>query len=235
MSRSKVHELRCQPAYSITEAAAYLHLHPATLRSWLVGTTYGRGSRRRHFEPVIRPAQTQGQIFLSFINLVEAHVLSAIRRTHKIPLQRMRPIIERLKKEAGNDHPLATVKLAAMGKELFLDSPDSPLVSLSHADQTALREVLAAYLCRIECDAHGLPIRLYPFSSTSDYKVENDRRPIVINPQVAYGKPVLRGTAVRAELIVERWQAGESIDQLAEDYGRDRAEVEEALRCLTAA
>lgn len=32
-------------------------------------------------------------------------------------------------------------------------------------------------------------------------------------------------------IIAERYKAGESIDQLADDYGRERLDIEEAIRC----
>jgi uncharacterized protein (DUF433 family) len=32
-------------------------------------------------------------------------------------------------------------------------------------------------------------------------------------------------------VIAERYKAGESIDALADDYGRSRLEIEEAIRC----
>ncbi|MBI4605606.1 MAG: DUF433 domain-containing protein [Planctomycetes bacterium] len=227
-------DVREQPAYSVAEAAAYLHIPKATLRSWLLGTTYGKGLKKRDFSPVIRPAQTEGQVLLSFFNLVEAHVLSAIRRTHKIPLQQVRPIVERLRKKSGSPRPLATERLSAIGKELFRDAPGEELVSLTHEDQRAMRLILDAYIQRIDRDDHYLPVKLYPFAKVNGYTVTDDRRAVVINPRVAYGKPVLVGTAIRADVLRERWDAGEDIAEIAEDYGRNQAEVEAALRFITA-
>ena len=36
---------------------------------------------------------------------------------------------------------------------------------------------------------------------------------------------------IATAVIAERYKAGESVDQLAEDYGRNRLEIEEAIRC----
>jgi uncharacterized protein (DUF433 family) len=48
---------------------------------------------------------------------------------------------------------------------------------------------------------------------------------------VGFGRPVLLGTGVTTLSIAERFDAGESIEDLAADYGRPRGEIEEAIRC----
>ena len=42
---------------------------------------------------------------------------------------------------------------------------------------------------------------------------------------------MLAGTSIPTQIIAERFKAGESEAQLAVDYGRDRSEIEEAIRC----
>ncbi|MDP3769093.1 MAG: DUF433 domain-containing protein, partial [Dehalococcoidia bacterium] len=56
-------------------------------------------------------------------------------------------------------------------------------------------------------------------------------RLVVIDPRVGFGRPVLAGTGVTTLSIAERFDAGESIEDLAADYGRPPAEIEEAIRC----
>ena len=83
-------DVRELPAYGVAEAAHYLLVPRATLRSWLAGMSYGKGSDRRRFRPVIQPAATS-PVALSFINLIEAHVLAAIRRKHRVDMPGDRP------------------------------------------------------------------------------------------------------------------------------------------------
>jgi len=75
------------PAYSIPEAARYLRMPEATLRSWVVGRPYPTAAGRRFFRPVIHLPE-DGSPVLSFVNMVEAHVLEAIRRGEHISLHR---------------------------------------------------------------------------------------------------------------------------------------------------
>ena len=76
MGRMDVDRLRCTPAYSYVEAAHYLNLPPSTLSSWFRGQAYKRDDRVRQFRPAIRLDGRAGE-GLSFLNLVEAHVLAA--------------------------------------------------------------------------------------------------------------------------------------------------------------
>ena len=43
---------------------------------------------------------------------------------------------------------------------------------------------------------------------------------IVVDPDIMLGKPVLAGTRITVELILEKLAAGETIDQILEDYPR---------------
>ena len=80
-------DLREVPAYSIAETAGYLRVPKSTLRAWLLG--------QKSFRSVIEIADRKERR-LSFINLVEAFVLSAIRREHTIPLPKVRKAMDYL-------------------------------------------------------------------------------------------------------------------------------------------
>lgn len=86
-----------------------------------------------------------------------------------------------------------------------------------------MREILVALLHRIERDERGLAIRLYPFSrrpAATPPALAESPRLVVIDPLVGFGRPVLSGTGVTTLSIAERFDAGESIEDLAADYGR---------------
>ncbi len=217
---------RQEPTYTVPEAAHYLQIPAATLRSWTVGRRYPVQKGERFFEPVI-VAAARGPAMLSFVNLVEAHVLDAIRGEYSVGLPAVRRAIAFLRQELGSKHPLAEQKFETDGKELFIRKLGE-LIAVSKSGQKAMPEVLDAYLKRIEWDAQGLASRLYPFTRQRELA---QPKAVMIDPRVSFGRPVLAGTGIRTELVAERYKAGESIDELARDYGRDRTEIEEAVRC----
>ena len=188
--------------------------------------SYGGDPARRFFKPVIQPA-AKCPVGLSFINLIEAHVLAAIRRKHRVDMPAVRRSIHFLKSKFGSAHPLADHKFETNGVDLFIERYGE-LISVSEGGQLAVREFLQAHLRRIEWDTRGVPIRLYPFTRIGE--IEQPKN-IVIDPFISFGRAVISGTGVSTELVAERFKAGESADELAKDYGCDREKIEEAIRC----
>ena len=83
-------------------------------------------------------------------------------------------------------------------------------------------------LKRIEWDDKGLPIKLFPYTHSD---TRDSPRIIVIQPGLAFGRPVIAGTGIPTEIIAERYKAGDSVKELAADYDRQETEIEEAIRC----
>jgi uncharacterized protein (DUF433 family) len=164
---------------------------------------------------------------LSFLNLVEVHVLDAIRREHQIPLDKVRIAIDYLRNQIGSRHPLADHRFETDGLDLFVQEWGR-LINVTRSGQMAMREVLQAHLQRIERDPSGLAIRLYPFTRKRQL---DEPKLIAIDPRISFGKPVLSGTGIPTGILAERYKAGESMEQLARDYARPRLEIEEAIRC----
>jgi hypothetical protein len=90
------------------EAAHYLRLPLSTLRSWFLGQQQFKGIIRLDGERTGGP---------SFLNLVEAHVLAAIRRVHGVPMHHVRPALAYVRKELRIEWP-------------YMDAPNLARLSL---------------------------------------------------------------------------------------------------------
>ena len=218
--------LREVPAYTISEAGAYLRLPVATLRSWVVGRPYETSKGPRRFAPLIVPADAKA-VRLSFVNLVEAHVLSAVRREHRIDLENIREAIRYVRTKFHSNRPLIDHEFATDGVDLFVDHLGF-LINASRGGQLGMREVLKEYLKRIERDASGIPIKLFPYTRKSESL--NQPKKIQIDPMISFGRPVISGTGIKTEILFERFLAGESTKNLARDYERPEEEIQEAIR-----
>jgi uncharacterized protein (DUF433 family) len=225
--RGRVQEVLETPAYSIPEAARYLDIPVGTLRYWVVGHPYTTRRGVKRPRPVIRVADP-GAGLLSFLDLVEAHVLDALRRRHHVSLPNVRLALDYLERSGLvlPGHPLADPSLLTDGLDVFVERYGH-LVNASQAGQTAMRDMLRAHVHRIERDA-GVPVRLYPFTRKHDLE---EPRHVVMDPRVQYGRPVLVGSGIPTAIVAERYKAGESIEELAADYGREPREIQEAIRC----
>src|SRR5215217_2226760 len=104
------HDILDQPAYPISEAARYVRLSPATLRSWFVGRPYPTAKGLSQFAPVLNPAQ-RAPTTLSFSNLIEAHVLRSLRTEHGVPLDAVRKALRFAERELKIDQLLLREEL----------------------------------------------------------------------------------------------------------------------------
>ncbi len=219
-------ELRDIPAYGLSEASHYLGIPKATLRSWVLGRHYPIETGKQFFRPIIELPDKEKPL-LSFVNLVESHVLEAIRQRHGIKFWRVRGAVEYIERHLDSRHPLVEQRFVTDGADLFVEQ-FGRLVNISREGQLAIKELIQTYLRRIERDSAGFPIRLYPFTRE---RKPDEPKTIVIDPYISFGRPVLAGTGIATTIIAQRYKAGESIEELVEDYGRPTSDIQEAIRC----
>src|SRR5215472_948550 len=165
-ARYETGDPRLMPAYSLGEAAHYLRMPEGTLRSWVVGRWYPVAGQAKRSKPLIHLDDPKRQ-YLSFINLVEAHVLAAIRRRHGVKLPKVRTALDYVKRQFDVQRPLVDETFQTDGLDLFVERYGS-LINASREGQQAMKEIIDVYLKRIERDAKGVPVKLYPFTRRSE-------------------------------------------------------------------
>lgn len=214
------------PAYRVTDAASYLGLPVTTLRAWSRGMPYGqKGSAKGYFKPVFTLPDPDRSL-LSYFNLVEAFVLSSLRRKHLINLYKIRRAIDSLRERFNSAHPLVEHEFQTNGVDLFVEEYGQ-LINVAQGGQIAMREILETYLTRVEHDPSGRAAKLYPFIRLTGTE---QPRNVVINPYVSFGKPVITGTGLPTRVVAERFKAGDSIPQIAANYARKEEEIDDAIR-----
>jgi hypothetical protein len=146
------------PLYSVAEAARYLDVPASTFATWTHGYRRRPAGRREVVGGPVLTALPRSGVrapIIPFIGLVEGLVLAAMRRSG-VPLQRIRPALERLEEEFGLAHALASQRLYTDGAEVLFDyaeSADDPTAARAarelvvvRNDQRVFNEVVAAYL-----------------------------------------------------------------------------------------
>jgi uncharacterized protein (DUF433 family) len=223
---------RDSPIYTLGEAAFILGLARSTLNAWAFGQRWAdRSGRRRAYEPLILPPERRDdRLMLSFTNLIEAHVLYAIRRVHQIKMNLLREALVQLRHDFESRHPLAEIDLYTENKNILVKYES--YVNLSAGKQMEMQQVIGIYVKRIERDESKIA-RFYPFIGDPIIEgpaVSEQPKIVAIDPFVSFGRPVIAGTNIRTEILSERWLGGDSIDSLAADYELERNIVEAALR-----
>jgi len=196
------------PNYSAVEAALYLRLPLNDVRRWVS-------------EGVVR--SPSGGI--SFLNLLEIHILKGLRREFGLPLQRIQRARDEYNETEYSEHPFLDPRLETDGIHLFLHDGDEYL-NLNRPRQRGFPQILSTYLRRIDRLANG-EFQFFPFIVGEDAQ---EPRTIQMSPNIAFGRPVLARTGIATEVIAGRFRARDSIADLSEEYGVPAAMVEDAVR-----
>ncbi len=215
-------------AYSLVDAAWILGLPRTTLRDWVMGRHYPAVDGRRLARPLVSPRE-RDPLALSFNNIIELHVLSAIRRVHGVRMGQVRVALDHLEQRLGVQHPLLTERFLTDGIDLFVERAGE-YMNVSKPGQLAFRSFLELYLERVERDEDGLASRLYPFTRPRPSTDRPAPKLVVVDPTLAFGRPAVAGTGVRVDVILDRFGAGDTIRDLADDYGISPDLIEEITR-----
>lgn len=210
---------RNEPAYTIAEASRYLKVASTTLRSWVAGRPYPKAEGVGQFEALIHPP------LLSFWNLIEVHVLRALRSDHGVSIRAVREALSFAEQRLQTNRLLLSQQLCAEGGELFLQKYGQ-LIHLRPSGQLMLQHLFDEHLTRVEWDEHLFPVRLYPFMASDTLSSE---RLIAIDANIAFGRPVVVSGGISTAAIVDRIDAGEQMAALTEDYDLSPHEITQAV------
>ncbi len=212
-----------EPLYPLAHAAHYVNIHPKTLKTWVHGRKYKTERGDQFFKPLIELEPASGGS-LSFVNLVEAHVLRSMRKVHLVRMQHIREAIDFVANRLGVERPLATYNFETAGRALFVRQYGE-LIDLSQKEQMLLSKELDFHLTRIERSVDKLAQKLYPITRQAYL----NSKIIVINPRVSHGRPIIENLGVSTDIIVDRWRAGDPFEVLKRDYGLTHEQYDEAL------
>jgi uncharacterized protein (DUF433 family) len=212
-----------RPIFTLRETAAYLGIPKSTVQWW------ARPPDRK--KPLITCFPRHGrQATVPFIGFAEAYVLSAFRRAG-VPLQRIRPAVEKMSATIGIEHALASKRLYTDGAEVLYDyavmRDEGELLELVvvRTQQHQFSEVVRDHLKRIHYAGDGWASSVQlPTYGTAE---------VIVDPKIAFGLPLVAHGGARVEDLVDRFQAGDRVAEIADDFGVPAEEVEDVIRVAT--
>lgn len=200
------------PVYRIGEAARY------------AGTSVQSAARWHSGEAVVLPKR-EHRADLSYMQLIELAVVAAMRR-EGVKLHAIRSAREYFGKTLDSEFPLAEYRFKTNGTDLIVDyeqiDPSAGMDKLLYASsggQLGWKEVLDRRLKEFEYEDGEIVIRWHVGGSDSR---------VAIDPRVSFGAPTISGAATWA--IRGRWDAGESVADIADDFGLSPDGVADALK-----
>ncbi|MGA2232195.1 MAG: DUF433 domain-containing protein [Tepidisphaeraceae bacterium] len=179
--------------YHLDEVSAYTGIPKPTLRSWFKPRSdhVGRG-------PVFASdyRALNGDYAVSFLNLIDAYVLSFFRKRGVKPAV-IRRAYTILQAELHTTHPFAHADLCTDGNSIIRESKKAGRINLIDViDRQMVFSELQPYMDRID---YGSATRL-----AEAWRIANG---VVIRPTVGFGKPVIENTGISTYVIANQFKA----------------------------
>jgi uncharacterized protein (DUF433 family) len=218
-----------EPLYTVAEAARVVGVPSLTLATWTKGNVRDRLDQRVVIgEAVVTAFAAVGpNPSIPFIGLAEALVLAAMRQSG-VPMQRVRPVVAVLQRDIGIAHALASHQLCTDGAEILYgfsaDTVDADVVSslvVGRNGQRVFVDAVRQQLDRIEFGPDGYANLIH---------VSGYRGSVVCDPLRSFGRPIFVHGGTRVDEVISRFQTGDSIEELTEEFGVSLLDVEDALR-----
>jgi uncharacterized protein (DUF433 family) len=207
------------PAYSFREVALSIGVPASTVRAWCVGQS--------NFRSLLHlPADDA----LSFFNLIEMQVIAELRREHKVSMSRVRAALQFLADHVPVRHPLVEKELSVTPNQRVYIVHDGRYIDISSGGQWPLDAVVRSLLRRVTRGRKGI-VSFFPrVAVPKQVPIDaSEYAPIVVDPEICFGRPVIAGTGIPTDVIADRRRGGDSVKTIAEDYDLAEDKIAAAL------
>ena len=203
------------PAYTVTDAARYSRIAPQTVTNWThrrlsIGTAALSGRRAKDH--------------LSYLELIEVAVVAVFRQMG-ITLEAIARTREYIKTTFSSEHPFAEYGFKTDGMRLMLQWTE-------YEETPQLNEVIVADVGGQLGWEKMMASRLAEFGYEHDlalvWHLAGRESPVKIDPRLSFGAPTVSG--VPTWVLRGRWNAGESLDDIVDDFGLTLDDTVSALR-----
>jgi uncharacterized protein (DUF433 family) len=152
-------------------------------------------------------------------------MVAAAFRKAGVSLQQIRHALRVLEEQIGLEHALASRSLFTDGAHILFDYAEKEgleELAVVITGQRVFSEVVREYLRRITYAEDDYASRLI-LPVTSKFLIE-------VDPLRNFGRPrFIRGGAPLA-VVLDRFKAGESLGEVAADFGLEQTEIEDVIR-----
>jgi uncharacterized protein (DUF433 family)/DNA-binding transcriptional MerR regulator len=210
--------------YSLREAHRLTGVPTRRIRRWTSGYRYGYEGRFRFSPPIVATdvPKDVGSPAIDFADLLEVRFLNVFRE-HGVSWKAIRIASQRARDFLGVRHPFSSRRFSTDGQtilaEFVTETGDEVLIDLVR-NQYELRRIISQYLFGEIDFNEDEPTRWWP--------VPNSRR-IVIDPQRAFGAPIVDIEGVPTRILARAVVTEDSIELVASLYEVDPISVAEAL------
>ena len=202
------------PAYRVVDAGRYAGIPARTVSYW----NFGRGATGA---TLLSRARKEG---LSYYELIEVAFVATFRNLG-VSLQRIRKAREYAAQALKSEYPFAEHSWMTEGHHVLLglrkiegDTFVGSLVAADRYGQIGWKEIISDRFHQFDYE-NGIALVWHP---------RDRQNPVSIDPRVSFGAPTVSG--IPTWTLKGRWDAGESICDMQEDFRLSADDVRYALQ-----
>jgi len=213
--------------YTFQEASKLTNASPQELRRWLNGYSQKvRGSNKRaNTPPLWRTELADSEVEgISFHDLLEVRFVQAFRK-YGVSLQTIRVASEQAREMFDHPYPFTCKRFQTDGRTIFAaamkQTGEEQLLDLAKR-QFAFTKIIEPSLYRgIEFGSDELASHWYPLPRS---------KAVVLDPAIAFGKPIVTSGSVRTSILYDAFKAEENKQYVAKLYEVPVSAVNAAIR-----
>lgn len=215
-------ELVGKGLYSAREAAHIIRVPANKVRRWM----FGYQSKGVEYKGLWERAVNEPGV-IGFHDLLELKLVHEFRQ-HGLSLAVIREAAHIAREEFGTSYPFARQHFHTDGKKVFLEAAkqvgDTHLVDVISKQYVMEQVYRASFLASIDYSSLGDAERWYPMNDE-----QHPDKSIVLDPQRAFGKPILTESGVPTRVLYDAYRLNEPLEVIAANYAVTPEEVKQAV------
>ena len=201
--------------YSIPDAAAILDMPVSKVRRWV--KKYWELEFLQDVDQSYTWGESREKAF-HFLTLIEIIAVDSFREIG-VSFPKIKLAHSKLSDMLDTKYPFAHAELMTDGKSIFYKLLESSFLEVDEKQQLSVTDLVAPYCKKIDFqDKTQLAERFWPLGK--DHQ-------IVVDPHHSFGQPVIKGTNITVDAIINMLKAGESSEFIANVYELNQNEVED--------
>jgi uncharacterized protein (DUF433 family) len=208
-------------SYQPAEAARLIGISSQRIKRWVLGYSSGSGDNTKRQPPLWDSRYSEyDDCYFGFLDLIEIRFVDAFVKAG-LSIQAVRTLLLRASEMAQSDYPLSTHLFKTDGKTLFLEvwgTDEAKAIDVKDG-QHAFHAIVKPSFLDLE----------FGSNSVTKWYVNGKKKQISIDPNLAFGQPVVDQTSIPTARLWEAFQAEGDAKTVAHQFDISPTQVKHAI------
>jgi uncharacterized protein (DUF433 family)/DNA-binding transcriptional MerR regulator len=208
-------------SYQPAEVARLTGVSSQRIKRWMEGYTSRSGDSVKRHAPLWESRYSNyDECYLGFQDLIEIRFVDAFVKSG-LSIQSVRSLLSKAKNIVNSDYPLSSHQFKTDGRTIFLEiwkSDEACAIDVNNG-QHAFHDFVKPSFHDLEFDSN----------SVTKWYVDGRSKKISIDPNLAFGQPVVDETAIPTFRLLEAFIAEGDMKQVARQFEISLAQVKHAV------